>query len=146
MDRGYGLQLMEEKCSLYLASYICRTSGINAQHFIGVPMHSKSNNTITFTTCEHRTVIQKMISAQIENFTIQQDNVVFIFNSIVMEQYDISDEQLINNEVPQQEVVVAEAAIKGQSDFSVDSEEEYFLRLCLQPWEDEATENQTGKF
>ena len=32
-------------------------------------MHSKSNNTITFTTCEHRTVIQKMISAQIEKFT-----------------------------------------------------------------------------
>lgn len=62
-----------------------------------------------------------------------------------MERYDI-DEELMNNEVPQQEAVVAEAAIAGQPDYSVDSEEEYFLRLCLQPWEDEGTENQTGKF
>ena len=80
------------------------------------------------------------------NSASERDNVVFIFSTIVMEQNDISDEELMNNEVPQQEAVVGEAAIPGQPEYSVDSEEEYFLRLCLQPWEDEAMENQTGKF
>ena len=46
--------------------------------------------------------------------------------------YDVRDEELMAIDLPQQ---------------AVDDEEDYFLRLCLEPWsDDEAAKNQTGKF
>ena len=47
--------------------------------------------------------------------------------------YDVRDEELMAIDLPQQ---------------AVDDEEDYFLRLCLEPWsdDDEAAQNQTGKF
>ena len=63
-----------------------------------------------------------------------------------MEQKDICDKDLIAIQKLQQAAGEADRVIPEPPDPSVDSEEEYFIRLCLEPWEDEGTKNQTGKF